>query len=263
MRPNINGSTDTDLGVVLIKGRDHEVILVNYACHPTTRGGYIISGDYPGAAMRVMRANSFHKREAMFLQGGGGDIKVPSINDEKTLFMDGDGQSVVEFGNVIVKAVDRILKKGLTKIESSFSAAKVDFLLPYDKEVELCADSALSAKEFIKTKNRRLNHESTEGIVLEWTVWRLSKECVMTALPGEVCHMIGKNAKRISSVKFPFFLGYTNGCPAYIPTDDIIRQGGYEGKDSNPWFGHPYPLRVGSEKIIYGQLKQAVAAVKK
>ena len=58
-------------------------------------------------------------------------------------------------------------------------------------------------------------------------------------------------------VRYPFFLAYANGCPAYIPTDRIIKEGGHEGKDAMPFFGHHHPFKVGAEQILYENLHAA------
>jgi len=252
MQPNFNASIDSQLGLLQVKSIDHEILIVNYACHPTTRAGYIISGDYPSAAVRALKADSYSGRDVMFLQGAAGDLRVPCTNDEKTCFRQGDAVKVIEYGNVIADSVRKILKNGLKKVLPSFSAYKRDFVLPYDKNY---VPATAITPEFTKLKNWRLKHEGTEGVKMECIVWKIASNCILMALPGEICHQIGKRSKKLSSVKYPFFLGYTNGCPAYIPTDEIIEQGGYEGKDSMLGYGQPWPFKIGSEKIIYDNLK--------
>jgi hypothetical protein len=251
MRPNYEGSVDHSLGVIQIRGKNEDIILFNYACHPTTRGGYIISGDFPTAATRYLRASNYKKREAMFLQGAAGDNKVPCINEDGSRFIGGDSNNVIEYGNKLAKAVEKMLGH-LNQIKPSFASYRNEFILPYSKILPVIPDS--KKKDYEKLVRERLAIENNDGVIMDWTVWKLSKDCILIALPGEVCHMIGKTAKKMSAVKFPFFLGYSNGTPAYIPTDKILREGGYEGNNSMTTYGRPYLFKDGIDEILKSSL---------
>lgn len=260
MRPNLKGTTDPQLGVLQIRGKDEEIVLINYSCHPTTRGGYKVSGDYPAAAARTLRADHFGRREVMFLQGGGADIKVPSMTEDKSRFAPGDSDKVVEYGEILADAVRKVLKKGMRRLAFCSHATRIPFSLPYDTSRMTIQNPRDDTPEFNRFMRwRRKMDKCPEGVPMEWTVWQLSKECRLMALPGEICHGIGVSAKRQSKVKFPFFLGYSNGCPCYIPTDKILKEGGYEGLHSMVPFGHAHPFKPGIDIAISAHLKKALA----
>ena len=254
MRPNPDAPTDPQLGLLRVVGRDEEILLLNYACHPTTRGGFIISGDYPAAAMRELRADGSGRREVMFLQGGCGDLRVPCMNPEKNAFRGGDATDVIAYGNVIAGAARKILARGLHTLAPAFRAARTEFILPYDFNAAppTAAEATLAYRRLVAG---RLKHENADGVPLEWVAWELAPECRLLALPGEVCHAIARKSKRLAGGAYPFFLGYANGCPTYIPTDTIISEGGYEGRGCMIGYGQPYPFRPGSEAVIYEQLR--------
>ena len=256
MRPNPDGPVDHHIGVMQIKGQDEEIILFNYACHPTTRGGYLISGDFPAAATRYLRASSYEKREAMFLQGALGDVRVPCVSDDGASFVVGDSDNVVEYGNRLAQAVERILDGNLREVKPSFAAQSVELVLPYSNTEPSASPS--QRKDYETLVRWRLENEGDKGIRLEWIVWRLADECVLMALPGEACTMIGKMAKEMSEVAYPFFVGLTNGNPAYIPTDKILREGGYEGNSSMVPYGHPYLLKPGIDEMLGNKLKHVL-----
>jgi hypothetical protein len=50
----------------------------------------------------------------------------------------------------------------------------------------------------------------------------------IVAIPGEPFVEIGLHIKRRSPLAYTFVLGYSNGCVAYIPTDEAFAEGGYE-----------------------------------
>jgi len=252
MKPNYDGSTDSALGVLRIRGKAGEVLIVNYACHPTATGStYMITGDYPGFATRSLCAVADQKREVMFLQGAGGDIRVPSVTDDGRSFTPAAPHEVAQFGQILADSVERTLQRKLTRLRLAFSVSSGSVLYPYDKARRA---GSIAFRQFPKIRDWRLAHDHKDGVTLTWTVWKLSKECCFIAMPGEICHMIGKKAKRKSGAGFPFFLGYTNGCPGYIPTDKIIEEGGYEGFRSIGVYGHVHPFRKGADKLLLASL---------
>lgn len=255
MRPNLSGSVDHHLGLLCIRGKDEEIILLNYACHATTRGGCIVSGDYPSAAVRALRANTYSKREVIFLQGAAGDVRVPFSSDS-----DNSAEAVIRNGNMIAATAQKALSKGLEKINPEFRAARVAFVLPYDKKGALPIPPD-KKNEYCRLVARRARYYGGKGVRMEWTIWKLNRNCIMVALPGEVCHEIGLMAKKALHVKYPYFLGYTNGLPGYIPTDKIICEGGYEGKRAIQSYGQPYPFKLGVDRILHDTLSQAMILV--
>jgi hypothetical protein len=114
-------------------------------------------------------------------------------------------------------------------------------------------------RDYNKLSRWRVRNEGDNGVAMEWTVWRLADDCVFAALPGEVCHMIGKRAKKISGARFVLFLGYSNGNPCYISTDQILREGGYEGDLSMVADGHPYLFAAGIDTTLDSDLQRALA----
>ena len=257
MRPNPDGPVDHGLAVLQIRGKGEDVVLLNYACHPTTRGGYAISGDYPGAATRYLRASSYGIRHAMFLQGGAGDNRVPCTNADGSSFAPGDADRVIEYGDKVARAAERILKGKMRRMKPRFAAARVTFTLPYGTTTPEVSDAL--KREHRKVSRWRLRNEGDKGVAMDWTVWRLADDCVLTALPGEVCHKIGTRAKKISGASFPLFLGYSNGDPCYIPTDQILQEGGYEGDTSMAVYGHPYLFAEGIDELLDRHLRRALA----
>lgn len=252
MGVNLKGSTDKSVGLILIKGNKEEILLINYACHPTIMNSNFISGDYPSAVARALKAQSKIKREVLFLQGAGADLKPRCFSEDGLKFRYGNSFDVANIANILVNSVNNILSKKMNPINLNLTSTFCQINLPYNKDPNLKLPFLKSGKKiFIKRKKET----KADGVMIELQIWSLSKECRLIAISGEVCHKIGVNAKKMLNCNIPFFLGYSNGLPGYIPTDTIIKEGGYEGYSSMQYYGHPHPIEFGSEKKIYAALK--------
>jgi hypothetical protein len=53
-------------------------------------------------------------------------------------------------------------------------------------------------------------------------------EIAIAAVPGETFSTLGLEVKKHSPIEQTLFLGYTNGCIAYIPTADVYPAGGWD-----------------------------------
>jgi hypothetical protein len=255
LKPNPGGSVDHSLGVMQIRGKGEEIVVFNYACHPTTRDGYMISGDYPAAAARYLRASGGAKREAMFMLGAAGDLRVPCTSDHGSAFVGGDSDKVVEYGNMVAKAVERVIKTKLRRLRPSFASNRVRFIVPFGSQQPVGMVDRQAYQKLVRYRHR---NEPRDGVPLDWTVWRLARDSVLIAIPGEICHMTGKAAKKMSGVECPLFLGYANGLPCYIPTDRILEEGGYEANRSMTGYGQPYLFKSGIDDILCAKLALAL-----
>ena len=252
MGVNLKGSTDKNVGLILIKSKAEEILLINYACHPTILNSNFISGDYPSSVARSLKAQSKVKREVIFLQGAGADLKPRCFSEDGVKFRYGNSFDVASIANTLVTSVNNILSKKMISLKLSLTSNFCQINLPYNLDPNAKIPFLKGGKNIY---NKRKKESHADGVTVELQVWGLSKDCSLVALSGEVCHKIGVNAKKIVNNRIPFFLGYSNGLPAYIPTDIIIKEGGYEGHSSMQYYGHPYPIKEGAEKKIYDALK--------
>ena len=74
----LNRPADPSVGVLRVDRADGTplAVLGNYACHAVVMGydNYLISGDWPGYASRMMEADLGHGSVVLFSQGGAGDV---------------------------------------------------------------------------------------------------------------------------------------------------------------------------------------------
>lgn len=66
---------DPQLGVLLFRRNDGDIVLVNFTCHPTVvQVNDLVSADYPGALMRFIESHLPNCRMCLFTQGACGDV---------------------------------------------------------------------------------------------------------------------------------------------------------------------------------------------
>ncbi|MBI2964772.1 MAG: neutral/alkaline non-lysosomal ceramidase N-terminal domain-containing protein, partial [Chloroflexi bacterium] len=73
--PNPEGSIDRDLDTLWCADQGGRLLtsLTVYGCHPTSRGGYLIGGDYPGYLCRALEEDT--SAPAFFATGCAGDVR--------------------------------------------------------------------------------------------------------------------------------------------------------------------------------------------
>ncbi|MFA0750790.1 MAG: hypothetical protein SLRJCFUN_001193 [Candidatus Fervidibacter sp.] len=66
---------DPQLGVLLFRRDDGDIMLINFACHPTVvQVNDLVSADYPGALMRFVETHLPDSKMCLFTQGACGDV---------------------------------------------------------------------------------------------------------------------------------------------------------------------------------------------
>jgi hypothetical protein len=85
----------------------------------------------------------------------------------------------------------------------------------------------------------------------------LGKDETFIALPGEPVAELARDLRRLNNnPDATFILGYTNGLIGYLPTDDMIEEGGYEPGSSHFVYLQPSALDVGAGSAITASVKQ-------
>jgi hypothetical protein len=91
---------------------------------------------------------------------------------------------------------------------------------------------------------------------------RLGEQVAMTALAGEpVAELADGLRQAMPPADVQMLLGYTNGLEAYLPTDRIVREGGYEGAGAKTVYLLPAPFAQGVEQRLGDAVSAGAAAV--
>ena len=87
-------------------------------------------------------------------------------------------------------------------------------------------------------------------------VIRFGNELVMAALAGEPCVDYALRLRRELAGRPIWIAGYCNEIFAYIPSDRVLQEGGYEGGEAMVYFGLHGPFQPGLEQQIIDAVKR-------
>lgn len=254
--PNPPASVDHNVPVLVVRGEKDALraVLFGYACHSTTLGIYEINGDYPGFAQAALEAG--HPGvTALFMAGCGADVN-PEPRREVALAQ--------QHGRSLAAAVDAVLGGSLRPVRGPLAVGfeRVDLKLvapPGKKELE----QLLQDKN--KYRQRLAKHllgELAAGRTLPDSypcpvqVLRFGNDLTMAALAGEVCVDYALRLRRELAGRRIWVASFCNEIFAYVPTERVLSEGGYEGGEAMVYFGLHGPFQPGLEQQIIDTVKR-------
>ncbi|TMQ33941.1 MAG: hypothetical protein E6K70_10360 [Planctomycetota bacterium] len=80
--------------------------------------------------------------------------------------------------------------------------------------------------------------------------WAFGDQLALVFLPGEVVVDYALRLKRELDPGRIWINAYANDAPCYIPSERVLREGGYEGGDAMIYYDKPTRFRAGLEKLI-------------
>ncbi|MCX6992312.1 MAG: neutral/alkaline non-lysosomal ceramidase N-terminal domain-containing protein [Kiritimatiellaeota bacterium] len=257
MLPNPSGRCDPEVAILKLAqpGGDPVAILFSYACHPTVMGGQIIGGDYPGHAQLQLEME-FPGANAMFLAGCFGDVRPRMIN-AKGSFSSGSVDDVRAMGRELSLAVIAGLTGTVRDVTGPLLHRIETVQLPYQKP--------LTRAEFKKVVKR---DQGYEGKWAKAMLARLKKDGKLPTSRPATVQVLGIGPFRLVAFNDEMCVGYQLkvkkglapapalvagycGClRSYVPTADLIPQGGYEVRTNIHLYLEPAPLALKTEKIL-------------
>jgi neutral ceramidase len=249
-------SGPNDYAVPVLKVTDESgnlmAIAFGYACHSTVLDIYQISGDYPGFAQAELE-ESYPGVMAMFFQGAGADQNpLP----RRTIAL------ARQYGKELAASVERVLGEDMKKLDPVLSAGysevnlkfseppSKDTLVKFEKEKEGYQKRWASNQ----LKALRNNGSLLTSYPYPVQVWKLGDQAIM-ALGGELVIEYSIGLKKLFGPDI-FVLGYVNDDMAYIPSETILNEGGYEGESSQMVYGMPAKWAPGIEVMIFDEIKK-------
>lgn len=257
---HLNGPNDYSVPVIKVVGNNQKMmaVLFGYACHNTTLRSYQWSGDYAGFAQLELE-KEYPGATALFFQGAGGDLNpLPR----------GTVSLAEQYGKELAAAVETVLKEEMRPLESRLQVTYTEIDLPFAKkppteqELErIIADKSVNAypdylkqaaDSFLKTlkSGGKLMSSYPDYPI---AVWNVGGQPVFI-FGGELTMGYTINLKRIFG-KDIFVMGYSNDVMSYIPTAEMLGDGGYEATMS-PVFTTPYSPSI-ENRIINTAIGEA------
>jgi len=260
---NLPGPIDHEVPVLKFMNSSSEIkaVMFGYACHNTTLMGnnYLINGDYAGFAQLEIE-KKIPSATAFFILGCAGDQ-----NPEPR----GTVELATKHGNTLADQVvalvhSKELKPIKNELQSYFSTIPLKFkkVLAADYQKDLQSSDKFiqrRAKLMLEAYNKGWNTETysypIQGI-------RLGNEFRMIALGGEVVVDYSLRTKKEFPGKNIFVAGYSNEVMCYIPSERVLKEGGYEADSSMIYYGMPGPFENGIEEKIMAAIYLTIKKIK-
>jgi hypothetical protein len=254
----LKGPTDHSVQVLLITDPDKHVktVVFGYACHATCLDINKYSGDYPGYA-QIELEKAYPGATAMFFAGCGADQNpIPRRSVPLT----------EQYGKELAAAVERVLEEPMRPLRSGlitqYNRIKLGFSdIPDDKQL----DEIINSKEpdyikrwAVEMKKRIAAGEKFPDGYAYYPVqtWQLG-DLSLAVLGGEV--VSGYAIKLRSKLGDDLMvMAYANDVMAYIPTEKVLEEGGYEGKSSMRVYDQPGYWAAGLEDKIVDEVVRQV-----
>jgi hypothetical protein len=267
---NPDGPVDHDVPVLRVEGAGGRTraVVMGYACHNTTMQFYQWCGDYAGFAQRYVE-EKHPGAVAMFTMGCGADANpLPRSKIELC----------EKYGHMLADAVNDVLAGRMTPVQPSSAARYQTIVLPFDtipskeKWVADAAGKNFAAKKRAEYYLKRL----AEGKEIDREyrhypvqAWRLGEEVEWVALGGEVVvdysrrlkKELAADFKKDAGERYVWITAYANDVMAYIPSERVLKEGGYEGDTSMIAYGRPAKWAPGLEEKIVSTTKKLVREV--
>lgn len=263
-RPPIGtGPYDHEVPVLRILSGDGQTLrglVFGYACHNTTLGFQMLCGDYAGFAELALEAR--HPGcVAMFHLGCGGD-QNPLPRRKLEL--------CEQYGQQLADAVDRVLESEMTSISGALQCAYQTVDLPFDHvptqaELQIKQKSGNKHEQALAERllKQLANGEAlAEGYAYPVQVWQMGPELTWVALGGEIVVEYSLRLKQELGHGKTWVTGYANDVMAYIPSERVLKDGGYEGETSMTYYLIPTKWAPGLEDKIVGLTKTLAARLR-
>lgn len=258
--PNPDGPVDHDVPVLRVDDAEGKLraILFGYACHNTTltQHSYVYCGDYAGYAQEHLQLD--HPGVvALFMTGCAGD-QNPYPRGSLTLAQ--------AHGRSLATAVDAALATTPNPLAGPLRSAYA--------EIDLRYAPAPSRSEFEKRLKsgqkyvadhaaRMLRRMDRDGRLPETypypiQVVRFGNDFRLVALGGEAVVDYSLRLKReFGGPASVWVAAYSNDVLGYIPTERVLREGGYEGLHATRLGSlHPGPWAPGLEEQIIAKVHE-------
>ena len=254
--PNPKGPVDHSVPVLRVADEQGRMIaaLFGYACHNTTTSGYKINGDYAGYA-QIAFEKSHPGVTGLFMIGCGGDSN-PEPRGELSMAED--------HGRELAGAVDRVLGADMAEVGGPLAVAfgRVDlpFVDPPDaagiKRLE--DDGNVYKQRLGKLLAKRMAEKGSldRSYPCPVQVVRFGDDLSMVAIAGEVVIDYAIRLRREFADDQLWVAGYSHEVFAYLPSERILAEGGYEGGGAMVYFGWHGPFEPGVEELVVGLTKE-------
>ncbi|MEQ1825756.1 MAG: neutral/alkaline non-lysosomal ceramidase N-terminal domain-containing protein [Pirellula sp.] len=259
--PYPDGPVDHDVPVLRVDSMDGKLraVMFGYACHNTSTALNQINADYAGFAQQAIES-AHPGSTALFVLGCGGD---------QNPYPRGKIENAQAHGASLATAVEAALLPEARAFQGELKFAYQEIDLPFapiSKEETVAASQ--SKDLFEQRRATALLHELEQKGTVRASypypvqVIQFGDQLTMFSLGGEVVVDYSIKLKQAFGRNPVWVAGYSNDVMAYIPSERILSEGGYEGGGAMRYSNLPGPWRTGVESMILSTIDELVAKTK-
>jgi neutral ceramidase len=271
MTPNLQAHYETETPLLVVHRGDGELcVLLNHGCHPTGLAKSTgLSPDFVGAARDAIADQLGAGVTVMFLQGAAGNIKHGWLERDVPRWS-ATPQTTERAGRGLAEAVCQALAGELSPVSGPIQTRQVRYAAPLKPRGDLAAVLAHPANRHVSASmlaewasGVRVTFGERAPGELSSTVYGLSiGDLALCGFAGEpVAELAASIRARSGRAGVVFVLGYTNGIDAYLPTDLMVEEGGYESYRSHFVYLMPSAFAVGVERAVLDAAARSLAVL--
>ena len=229
-----NGPVDHSLPILVAKGADGEVraVYLSYACHCTTLSHNKISGDWAGYAQEAIQRR-YPGAIALVSAGCGADANPSGGAGSPD---DIAAQHGLEISRQ-VELLQNDLQPVSGELETRFSIVNLQLKsIPNRAEWEARATAKDAARGGTIGYHARIHLQRLDRgeaiktrVPLPIQTWSFADDLAIIFLGGEVVVDYSLRLKKEFDHRRIWIIAYANDVPCYIPSERVLREGGYEG----------------------------------
>ena len=230
-------------------------IVFGYACHSTVLSLNKICGDYPGFAQAELEKR-FPTATALFWAGCGADINpLPRRTEALAEF----------YGRQLATAVESVMLTHTMKaiqgeLKHTFHEAPLKLAqLPTREELVQQTESK-NVYEVMRAKLLLKQIDDGKPLSPNYSypiqTWQLGDGPSWVHLGGEVVVDFSLRIKAEHASRPVWVTSYANDVMAYIPSERVLKEGGYEGATSMIYYGLPTVWATGVEQTVIDEVNR-------
>lgn len=264
-RRTAGGPVDHDLPMLIVRDAQTEklrAVYVSYACHCVTLSFNKISGDWAGYAAELIERRQPGVVAMVSIGAGSDQNPVSGVTGDKVEVAQAQGLE-------IANEVERLLQGKLKRVQGKLSAVRRRVPLPLNtpptrEQLQAQTGKGRPTDRYnAQTQLERLDRGEPLLSQIDYTIqtWSFGESLCMTFLAGEVCVDYATRLKQELDRDRFWLNTYSNDFCCYIPSERLVREGGYGGGAETPYFALPTTLQAGLEELIISEvLRQAPKA---
>ncbi|HOL67261.1 MAG TPA: neutral/alkaline non-lysosomal ceramidase N-terminal domain-containing protein [bacterium] len=227
------GPVDDTVGIIKITSPDGKLkgLLLNFACHPDTLGGTLISADWPGLVRKRLESR-FPGLQTILFNGPSGDINHLNPFDRETRSPAVGERISQTIEEVVIPVLERIETHQIDQVQAVSQKISLPYRMITPEEQEQarqCLRKRLPADSLQKliatqTLQRCRERAIRKSIPVECLALALEKEVAIVGLPGEVFTQLGLDIKAGSGFPYTWVVQNCNTALGYVPSPLAFQQ---------------------------------------